>query len=673
MQKLVRAVRLSLIYVAALLLAASNPLSAMAETADISQVVANTVSPETKPPTTGSEIAAVPLLVDAAQTPSATPPAATSSAGTPSDSPASDKPAQPKEKYAYNPATGRWDSDRWQYNPATGVYERPSQPQTVKAAPQTAAVISPSTPSPIAVIDNNAQQTASTTIDDTTKNEVANAINSGALSGDAAVIGNTAAGSATTGNASAAATIINNVNSTVANDSNQKAASFVSNIMGDVSGDIMLQPMLLKAMLEAGTGVSPQGAATVTTTNQLTNTINLNATSGDAAVKGNTAAGNATSGDANTVASVLNIVNSMISANRSFVGTINIYGNLDGDILIAPDFIPQMIASNGTDASAKNASAKSAAGASISSKDTTSIVNNVALAAQSGQAAVSGNTEAGSATTGSADTNVVIFNLSGHQIVASNSLLVFVNVLGKWVGVIVDAPTGSTAAVIGNGVIASESVTPDLVVDATTKTLLTNNINLTSLSGDATVARNTRAGNATTGNATASANIGNIVGTQMGLSDWFGVLFINVFGSWNGSFGINTAAGNRVATSGGGSQPNSSQIGTRPMRVIEFVPKNAMSADYSRNQSITLITNDDDGDFTATEVGDQSQTKVTSATKNSNPTDSDSFAALSPAGTQSAFQLPWLGIAVFTTGLSLVVANTLSDARKREESLRSKA
>src|SRR5690606_26762954 len=84
--------------------------------------------------------------------------------------------------------------------------------------------------------------------------------------------------------------------------------------------------------------------------------------------------------------------------------------------------------------------------------DTQSIVNNINTAAASGNANVSNNTQAGNATTGDAQTNVTILNLTGRNVVAANSLLVFVNVLGEWVGVIVDAPAGSTSAALGTGV-----------------------------------------------------------------------------------------------------------------------------------------------------------------------------------------------------------------------------
>jgi hypothetical protein len=526
-------VRVSILYLTALLLAGGYPMMAMADT----------------PP-------------DAAVT---TPVAST-------DTP-------PAPTYTYNPATQTWDSNTWHFNPVTGKYEPVPVPIVIDTPP--AVVSAPTTPSSTdPTVTTDPTTTAKTDV--TTGVDITNTIGADATTGNATVAGNTTGGSATTGDATSAATVLNTVNSTIAAGDNQKAATFTYNVLGDVNGDVMLYPMLLKTMLE-----SQAASASTLTANQnntINNTVDLNATSGNATVTGNTSAGNATTGAAHTVANVVNILNSMISANQSFIGTINIYGSLNGDILVAPDFIPQMIASNSQLQTPQTASTTS-----VTTNDTQSIVNNIALAAKSGSAAVLDNTSAGSATTGSADTNVVIFNLSGHAVIAKDSLLVFVNVLGKWIGVIVDAPTGATSALIGNGVVSdATTIQPDLKVSAQTTNAITNTITLAAQSGDATVQNNTLAGNAKTGNATSSANVANIVGSQLGLSQWFGVLFINVFGSWSGSFGVNTAAGDPPVTIGGEA--------TTP-GVISFVPKSTNSQTTVRK--VTLIDSGQLADTTA--------------------------------------------------------------------------
>jgi hypothetical protein len=151
--------------------------------------------------------------------------------------------------------------------------------------------------------------------------------------------------------------------------------------------------------------------------------------------------------------------------------------------------------------------------------------------------------------------------------------------MGKWVGVLYSAPKGSTAAAIGGGITNSTSIPASTDVEATTDQAINNNIKLAAVSGDATVTNNTTAGNATSGDAMAAANILNILNSTFSLADWFGVLFINVFGTWNGSFGINTSAGNPMLT--GHSTSNSpASSGSGPIqavKVFRFVPSSDSS------------------------------------------------------------------------------------------------
>ncbi len=561
-----RRIQIMLAYVFALLLVVNFPLMAMAEgTVDNPQ--ASTMTPDTN---------TVPL-------PSA---------------------SQQKPNYTYNATTGRWDSDQWYYDSTSGTYKATPTIQPVANSSVTdPTIITPQSDAGLV----SGQQDLTATSNSLNQTDLSNSLLSQAKSGDATVILNTLAASAASGDASAMATIVNNINSSLSTGGNQKAASFVTDVIGDVTGDIVLQPMLLKAMLEAGSNNSSSTVATVNNNASIANDINLNATTGNAGVVANTKAGDATSGSANTVANVINIINSMVAANQSFYGTVNIYGNLNGDILIAPDFIPQLIASNGT-LDGNNKDSKSVT--IVDANDTQSIINNVSLAAESGKAAVMDNTKAGNAITGDANTNVVIFNLSGHEIVASNSLLVFVNVLGKWVGVIVDAPVGTTAAAIGNNV-TDNKTSPDLVVVSNNNGQITNNIALVSKSGNATVAANTNAGNATSGNSTASANIANLTNSQFGLSGWFGVLFINVFGNWYGSFGIDTAYGNPTINNSVYQTNDNSNL-----KVIDFIPKTSNHRTYP---ILTVIDRGNDNSYFASVSDQKSETaKILGSTVSSN-------------------------------------------------------
>ncbi len=554
---------------------ALHPLTALAQTGapvDGDHVAATSSQDQSQPaPVSDAKSSEAPPAI----LPKETPPSEPASQSTaPASTPTTQevlvkKDTKPERVYTLNKETGRWDSDKWEYNPITRKYEPATKlvvTSTAEKAPEKAKD---------GVAENNSSASDLKAISTA---DIQNILNSTANSGAASVKGNTTAANAMSGDAAAIATIMNSVNSSVTNSDNSKAATFVTDVVGDVNGDIILKPMLLKAMLEAGAEESSSASAQIKNTSSLTNDINLTAKSGDASVTKNTTAGDATTGSANTVANVVNVVNSLIAANQSFVGTVNIYGNLNGDILIAPDFIPQLLASNAPTSSSLSAPPNKTI--KVDTENTQKIINNVNLNAMSGNAVVAGNTKAGSATTGAAETNTVIFNMTGHEIIAKNSLLVFINVLGSWVGVIVDAPTGATSAMLGNGVAQSNLLKPDLSITAENDVAITNNLDLSSLSGNALVAGNTLAGNARSGNATASANIANISNSQFGLSDWFGILYINVFGSWLGSFGVDTEYGNQPAKSSSGV--------AEADKPIEFVPKGAEP--LSIEQIVPLIT-----------------------------------------------------------------------------------
>lgn len=443
------------------------------------------------------------------------------------------------QSYSYNPATGMWDTTEW-------IWDAPSQ----KYVPNTHS--SANDPS-----ITNAGPNSTNTIDQTVNNNgtfngffnatISNNSTSHATSGNALVSNNTSGGGASSGNASGLVNILNLLQSNW-NPQNLPTL-FNANINGNVTGDLILDPNIINH-----TGPGSNSSIDTQTNNNLTinsdangtinNDITLDAVSGKAGVSGNTTGGDATSGDASVVANLINVLNSAITDGHSFIGNININGNLDGDILLPPGFLEQLISHSGP--SSTVSTSQTVNNSVVANFDDNQTINNFTnLNAASGNADVSGNTTAGQAKTGSANTNLTVLNLTGQQVIGANTLLVFVNVLGKWVGMLMNAPGGSnTAAYCGGNCQISSLINTNATVNETSHNTINNNLDLNALSGKASVTGNTNGGNATSGNASASANILNISGSQLSSLDWLGILFINVNGFWNGSFGFNTAAGN---------------------------------------------------------------------------------------------------------------------------------
>ncbi len=373
--------------------------------------------------------------------------------------------------------------------------------------------------------------------------EVDNTVNSNAQSGDATVSDNNHGGNASSGDASGITTLLNAIASTT--DLSGGLQTFLLNV-GDTNGDIVLNPnQLLGGALSMpinSPGQNDVGGQNDTTIN---NNVNLSATSGDATVSNNRQGGNATTGDATTEADIVNLIESLINNQQAFLGVININGTLNGNILLPASVIDQLLKEKSGDGNPSD----------FYAANNVTVNNNVNLSAESGTASVIDNDRGGNATSGNATTKLNIYNLIDSRIVGGNVLLAFVNVMGSWYGLLMNAPAGTTSAALGGGITQDsqgDTSVPASQVFGVNNATINNNVTLTSKTGDATVSGNHHGGNATTGNASAVADIVNILGSQINLSGWLGILIINVFGTWNGSLAIQpTSSQSPGGTSGG--------------------------------------------------------------------------------------------------------------------------
>jgi hypothetical protein len=509
-----------------------------------------------------------------------------------------------QSKYSYNPTTGKWDTTDYKFSAAAGAYV--PNIVTTDAPPLNATPLStkPGVKNP-ALVDTAAPTSGTNSVGSTTSNNgtfdnfynasISNKVHSTAVSGDATIAQNTLGGNAGSGDTSDKATIINMLQS-VWDPTNGTIANFTVNIP-TITGDLVLDP-----------GQIPKNVqVTKDTTNKLTvkndqntainNDINLSATSGNATLNDNTKAGNVTTGNSNAVANVVNLLNSVIGSGQSFVGTVNVNGDFNGDILLPPAMLTQLLASN---VPRTTIDTTKVSNSNILSQfnSNTAINNNVNATADSGSVVADQNSRVGDAASGSAKTNVTVLNLTGRKLVGSNALLVFVNVLGSWVGMIMDAP-GATSAALGGGV--TDTSNTNAAITTNENTAINNNIKLAAQSGNATADHNTEVGNVKSGNATASANIANVSNSKLSLTGWFGILFINVFGNWHGSFGVNTSAGDKPSV--GTPFVNGAQPTIPDVQVFKFVPAASTSTSASTYKLASVPTTQNLGTSASASTG----------------------------------------------------------------------
>lgn len=451
-------------------------------------------------------------------------------------------PMQPVD-YSYNPETEQWDTTKWKSD-NSGVYSPNTASQPRTSTVPTDILKSGEQPSYETESSRALITTPQSTneVKDSDSNEyffdgyynvtISGSIQSRALSGDALVSGNTIGGNATTGSALSYASLLNIVQASFGGT----PAYYSTNIQGGHVGDLVIDPDNLAV---ADHQSNPELKVTHAQDLTIQNDVKLTAISGDATVGGNTEGGDATSGDAQVAMTIMNLINSSIATDQSFIGVLNILGDFEGDVLLASDLMESLLASN---VPTSEIMFNNPTNVSVKSDINITAENNIELNAESGDAVVSGNTQGGDATSGSASTTLTVFNLIGQQIVAENALLVFVNVGGEWVGFITNAPAGSTVALLGSG---GEYSLPyeQLDYDVRSDYTIVNDVQLNATSGDATVTHNTLGGDAKSGDAQVAANVMNVVNSNLLFNSWFGALFINVFGDWFGSFGTDTAYG----------------------------------------------------------------------------------------------------------------------------------
>lgn len=509
--------------------------------------------------------------------------------------------ATPKAPYVYtcDTTTWRWMTKTWVYDPAAGKFEQVPEYKTTLptgaavaadsvvlcAPPAAQATTSPAaTPNSTGSTDKNAATSGSQTAQpDTSANNgttatMQNSIGSTGTTGNANVTDNNTAGGATTGDATVVANVLNSLQS-ASSLANGNVVTFTANLEGNVQGDLIIDPNALQPASSSNPLTSSNLTVNNQTTGQIDNNITLAAASGNAKVADNTQAGDATSGNASVIANVVNLLNSIVSAGKSFIGVVNVHGDMNGNILMPQSFLDSLIASNAP-STTMTLTPEQASNLGMTNTANLATTNNVNSSATTGTATVTDNTHAGSATSGSAATKVTIFNLTGNQVVGSNCLLVFVNVSGKWVGVILNAPQGATAAAFGSG-LTQNTVANLANTNNTTNGSINNDINVSARSGNATVADNTYGGNARSGNANTAVNLLNMNNAALNLSGWFGILFINIFGNWYGNFGVYTPLTASVPVPGSSSsaQQNSQPQQKRP-KMFRFVEQ-ANASDVS--------------------------------------------------------------------------------------------
>lgn len=386
-----------------------------------------------------------------------------------------------------------------------------------------------------------------------------------------------------TGDASAETNAVNVVNTNMVGEDFWQA---VINLFGTTENDIDLtqvegfanfDPTLISILsTNANTGDGSVNIALANflssfavyniNTATLINQINLLASTGNNQILGED--GTIDSGNASASLNLFNLVNTNLVGEDWFFGLINLFGDLNGDIILPYELQylgEEGVGSNGQvsalnqntgDGSTNQALASETTLVDIDNTNNACLTNNILVSANSGNNEIIGN---GDIETGDAVASANLANIVNTNIFGSRWLLLIINNFGNWSGNLVGwwgnlfSVGGTTFAWIrlpdaqgnlANGVAgenlntgensenaALASGTNSLLVDNNNTADIQNQINVTADTGNNQIEGED--GTITTGNAQASSNVLNMVNTNIIGNQWFfGV--INIFGNFLG-------------------------------------------------------------------------------------------------------------------------------------------
>lgn len=260
----------------------------------------------------------------------------------------------------------------------------------------------------------------------------------------------------------------------------------------------------------------------VTSSATVENTINSNANSGNNTLAtGGT--GTLATGDAYSIVSILNRVNLIMIDSVIHIVTINIFGTLNGDIILP---VPL---SSGT------GSPCNACTTSTNVSNTATVDTNVSSTANTGGNTASG---AGSIQTGNTQSAVSVNNLVNTTLIGANVFALYINAFGVWNGSFVGYGNVASGSAGYLNISGQSSGTTDCGctgnVTATQTAMIKNTVHSSANTGNNTLSADS--GSIRTGNAISDVSVINLVNTVLyRTTAFFG--FINIFGSWHGNVG----------------------------------------------------------------------------------------------------------------------------------------
>lgn len=430
----------------------------------------------------------------------------------------------------------------------TPTPEETSTSEAVQTEPTPASNAADATPTPTSPAASERQAQEEGTITATNSADVSNSVSSTSETGDNSITNplpneensenlssqetSTSSASINTGDAFSVTNAENSLNST---SLNSEAVYQTLNLFVNENGNLNISdPFSIAANVIPEYPNDSVINVSVTNVNNyayLSNEVVSYANTGGNLINGSntaTASSVINTGDAYSLVSLLNKVNFTVINSKIHIVSINIFANLNGNIVL-PDLLNSSFSNCDT------------CGISLSASNAAVLENNVDSNAVTGQNSISG--LSGSITTGNANSVVNLLNILNTTFFGTAVQGLYINVLGSWIGNFIgwgafgpQTGGGNLAFYQTGSVVSGSSDCPFCTGDTSIQNDATviNNISSTANTGTNTI--NGGNGTITTGNAFSAVSLINLINTNFINSfGFFG--FVNIFGNWTGDIG----------------------------------------------------------------------------------------------------------------------------------------
>ncbi|OGF27559.1 hypothetical protein A2468_07350 [Candidatus Falkowbacteria bacterium RIFOXYC2_FULL_46_15] len=366
------------------------------------------------------------------------------------------------------------------------------------------------------------------------------------LNGDSG--GNTIASSSgdasiTTGDVGIVNIILNYINNNFFGPGKEYFINIFNHVMGaiDLSGFNDATPAGEEpAACEAGSCY-----LTVNNGNQasIDNNVIIDANTGDNIIATSTGFGLIETGDIEIVNDLVNIANLNVAGNNWLFAVVNIFGELQGDIILPAPGI-----ATGTDETA-GTTTEEIAGITesdvdspsiiLANTDTAGLLNDIDVNADTGSNLAE---EGGDITTGDATVQSHVFNLINYSVSGNAWKLARVNIFGNWDGFVTGLPPGYGYLEDEYGITIYNDILSDpefyasyaqMIVGNTNQASTTNNIEINASTGGNSILHG-EGGSIDTGDINIENSLFNFINSNFTGDNWE-FSMINVFGDWQGN------------------------------------------------------------------------------------------------------------------------------------------